>query len=54
MRENLMSGSMRGGWRGALALDQSPTLPRHVVRAGGNTMLPLGRDSCRKCHGVLA
>ena len=27
MRENLMSGSMRGGWRGAVALNQSPTLP---------------------------
>ena len=27
MRENLTSGSMRGSWRGAVALDQSPTLP---------------------------
>jgi len=26
MRENLKSGSMRGGWRGGNSPDQSPTL----------------------------
>ena len=34
MRENLKSGSMRGGWRGGNSPDQSPTL------------LPLGPPIC--------
>lgn len=49
MIEKVMSGSMRGGWRGGVALDQSPSLPswrsHRLQRASRPTLYAVSADA---------